>query len=298
MPSNREMRERIRSVGNITQVTHALETVSASRVRKAVQAVNGSRSYSEKAWKVLLHLARQPGRDNLHPLLQGRPFKGKSMLILVSGDRGLAGSYNMNVIRAGIEFEQSHARDVEYVAIGKKGREMLQRRRKKTIAEYTDLPVPPTYSDVSPIARTAIQEFLAENVDDVYIAYTQFHSMAHQDAVVEKILPITVDSNKKPGSDSANFAHKTNSVFIYEPDESGFIEEIVLKLLGVKIYQSILSSVACEFASRMMAMHNATENGKELLEVLHLDYNKARQNAITNELLDIAAGAEALQAAS
>ncbi len=294
MASNREMRQRITSVKNISQVTHALETVSASKVRKAVQAVNASRSYSIKAWKLLLHLARQPGSHQLHPLLNPRSKAGTTLVLMVSGDRGLAGSYNMNILRQVMLFESSHTHDIKYVAVGKKGRDLLLRRHKNIIAEFPNLGVPPTYNEVSVIGDLAVNEFINEKVDEVWVAYTDFITMSKQNPKLEKILPVTVE---KRADSSSNSTHSSNKVFIYEPDQSELLGEIIRNLAGIKVYQTILSSIACEYASRMMAMHTATENAKELMNVLQLEYNKARQNAITGELLDIIGGVEALKQA-
>ena len=294
MSSAREMRIRIRSVKNIAQVTKALETVSASNVRKAINSLSAAKPYAEKAWKVLIHLARQPGHNSLHPMLNERHEVRNGLVLLVSGDRGIAGAYNMNVVRNALIFEQNQAVPFRYISVGKKGRDMLLRRRKNVIAEFSDFSVPPTYGEVSALGRMLIQEYMTGNVDQVYIAYTDFKNMTHQTPVVQKIIPITVDTQETHRG-SYNFAEQTKSVFTYEPDEAGLFDEIITSFLSVFVYRAILTSVASEFASRMLAMHNATENAEELSELLTLEYNKARQSSITTELLDITAGAEALK---
>jgi len=294
MSSAREMRLRIRSVKNIAQVTKALETVSASNVRKAINALNAAKPYAEKAWKVLLHLARQPGHTSLHPLLNERHKVSNGLLLLVSGDRGLAGAYNMNIVRKALIFEQEQAVPFRYITIGKKGRDMLLRRRKNVITEFSEFSVPPTYNEVSALGRMLIQEYMAGNVDQVYVAYTDFASMTRQTPVVQKLIPLTVDTQKSHRG-SYNYAEQTKSVFTYEPDEAELFEEVITSFLSVYVYRAILTSVASEFASRMLAMHNATENADELSDLLTLEYNKARQSSITTELLDITAGAEALK---
>lgn len=288
------MRLRIRSINNIAQVTKALETVSASNVRKAINALNGARPYAEKAWKVLLHLARQPGHNSLHPMLNERHTVSKSLMLLVSGDRGLAGAYNMNIVRKALIFEKEQAVPFRYITIGKKGRDMLLRRRKNVIAEFSEFSVPPTYNEVSALGRMLIQEYMAGNVDQVFVAYTDFASMTRQTPVVQKLIPLTVDTQESHRG-SYNYAEQTKSVFTYEPDEAELFEEVITSFLSVYVYRAILTSVACEFASRMLAMHNATENADELSDLLTLEYNKARQSSITTELLDITAGAEALK---
>jgi F-type H+-transporting ATPase subunit gamma len=296
MASAREMRVRIRSVKNIAQVTRALETVSASKVRKAIAALNSTRPYSEKAWKLLLHLARQPGHNSLHPLLNERSKKENTLVLFISGDQGLAGVYNMNITREVLKFELDHTLPIRYITVGKKGRDMLLRRRKNIIAEFSNLAVPPTYAEISALGRMVIEEYLSGKVDQVFLAYTDFKTMASQTPVIKKIVPLTVETEESQ-RDRYNYAHKTNAVFTYEPDEAGFLEEVITRLVSVQVYRAVLDSIASEFSARMLAMHNATQNANDLVALLQLDYNKARQSNITKELLDIAAGAEALRGA-
>ena len=154
MASAREMRLRIKSVKNISQVTRALETVSASKVRKAINAVTATRSYATKAWQVLRHVAEQPGRDSLHPLLAQRKSVNNTLVIVITGDRGLAGAYNSNVIRFASQRFDSNAVPVNYIAVGRKGRDLLLRRGKKVIADFSNLPAAPSFADVSAVSYT------------------------------------------------------------------------------------------------------------------------------------------------
>src|SRR5512146_3568021 len=159
MASAREMRLRIKSVKNISQVTRALEAVSAAKVRKSVQAVMATRSYAGKAWQVLTHVALQPGRESLHPLLTDRPNPKSALAIVVTSDRGLAGAYNTNVIRFIAHHFDQYRHPVKYIAVGRKGRDLLLRRRKSLLADFSNLPGAPTFSDVSAIGRLAVAEF-------------------------------------------------------------------------------------------------------------------------------------------
>jgi len=296
MPSAREMRLRIRSVKNLSQVTRALETVSASKVRKAMQAALATRPYAEKAWKVLLHLARQPIQmQSLHPLLVERNQVNNILVIMVTGDRGLAGSYNVNMLRHTLEEFGHIETPVRYIAVGRKGRDMLARRRKNLLAEFSNLPSPPSFLDVSAIGRLAVNQYLSGEVDQVFIAYTEFVNMIKQDTIIRKILPLEVDTSGH--GHGTNSTHANHAVFSYEPDSSGLLDQIVPRFMAIQIYQAILSSQASEHAARMVAMRNATDNALDLVEDLQLDYNKARQQSITNDMLDIASGAEALSAA-
>jgi F-type H+-transporting ATPase subunit gamma len=295
MPSAREMRLRIRSVKNIAQVTKALETVSASKVRKAVQLYQATRPYAEKAWKVLIHLARQPGHNSLHPLLSERSEVKKVLVVMISSDRGLAGSYNVNILRHTLNEFDRLSHPVSYIAVGRKGRDMLVRRRKDVAAEFSNLPAAPSFYDVSSIGRLAVDDFLAGDYDQVYLAYTRFKTMVYQQSVVSKLLPLEIEYEKTSNKDSdISTTHRSSSVFTYEPDQEQILSEIVPRFTALQIYQAILSAMASEHAARMMAMHNATDNARELSDILQLEYNKARQQAITNDILDITGGAEAL----
>jgi F-type H+-transporting ATPase subunit gamma len=296
MASAREMRLRIRSVKNISQVTRALEAVSASKVRKAMAAVSATRAYASKAWQVLTHIARQPGREILHPLLTIRPQIRNILVLVISGDRGLAGAYNTNVIRYVTQRFGASEIPVRYIAVGRKGRDLLMRRRKQVIAEFSNLPPAPSYADVSAIGRLAVDEFLKGGADEVYLVYTDFINMARQETVVRKLLPLEVKD--ETGRVEAYEQKHLTAAYIYEPDESEIMDEIVPRFTALQVYQAILESLASEHAARMVAMSNATDNALELVDGLQLQYNKVRQQTITNDLLDIAGGAEALAKAT
>ncbi len=291
MPSNREMRLRIRSVKNLAQVTRAMETVSASKVRRATQAVAATQPYAEKAWKVLVHLARQPGHTTLHPLLTQRETVNNVLILMISSDRGLAGAYNVNILNHTLRFAADIAAPVHYVSVGRKGRDMLARRRRTVRADFSHLPNAPTFADLSAIGRLVVEEYLDGKADQVYLAYTRFHNMLRQEPVIRKLLPLDVEV----GGHGPNATHATSAaVFTYEPDQEELLDNIVPRFTALQVYQAILSSMASEHAARMVAMRNATDNANELVGLLQLEYNKARQQAITNDLLDVAGGAEAL----
>lgn len=291
MPSAREMRMRIRSVKNLAQVTRALEAVSASKVRKAMAAVQATRPYATKAWQVLTHMAMQPGREGMHPLLTRRPEVRKTLVLVISGDRGLAGAYNTNIIRFVLQNFDHSPVPVVYVAVGRKGRDMLLRRRKNVIAEFSNLPAAPSFADVSAIGRLVVDAFLRSEVDEVWLAYTDFINIIKQQPVLKKLLPLEVQRDERVEPYEAS---RLNATYIYEPEESQILDEIIPRFTALQVYQAILESLASEHAARMVAMRNATENALTLVADLQLMYNKARQQSITNDLLDIAGGAEAL----
>jgi F-type H+-transporting ATPase subunit gamma len=295
MASAREMRLRIKSVKNISQVTRALETVSASKVRKAINAVTATRAYATKAWQVLRHVAEQPGRDSLHPLLAQRKTINNALVVVVTGDRGLAGAYNSNVIRFVAQRFDSNPAPVRYIAVGRKGRDLLMRRGKKVVADFSNLPAAPSFMDVSAIGRMAVEEFNSGNVDEVYLVYTDFVSMSRQIATVKKLLPLELEGEGLV-EDFAQKSSGPTAAYEYEPDMRVILDEIIPRFTALQVYQAVLESQASEHAARMIAMRNATDNAKELIGALQLAYNKVRQQGITNDILDIVGGAEALSA--
>jgi len=297
MASAREMRLRIRSVKNISQVTRALQAVSASKVRKAIAALMGTRPYATKAWQVLTHVAGQPGRDTLHPLLTARPVVKKTLVVVVSGDRGLAGAYNTNLIRFVLRKFADHPTPVSYIAVGRKGRDLLLRRRMNVVADFSNLPAAPSFADVSAIGRLAVDEFLSGNADEVYLVYTDFVNMVRQDATAKKLLPLEVESDQSRVESFDTVKH-VSAAYQYEPAEREILDEIVPRFSALQVYQAILESLASEHAARMVAMRNATDNAIELVSALQLQYNKVRQQTITSDMLDIAGGAEALSQAT
>ncbi len=294
MANAREVKQRIRSVKNIAQVTRALQAVSASRVRKAMDAMYNTRPYANKAWQVLTHIAGQPGREMLHPLLTTREEIKSVIVIMISSDRGLAGPYNTNILRATQNAFGSYHVPVRYISVGRKGTELLYRRGKEIMADFSGLPAEPTFTDVSPIGRIAVDEFLAGNADEVYLMYTDFVNMVRQDPVQKKLLPLEYESTE--GLVAAEFTHSDgpSAAYLYEPSEGEILDEIIPSFTRLQVFQAVLESFASEHAARMVAMKNATDNATELAGLLQLDYNKARQLSITSDILDIVGGAEAL----
>ncbi|MGE5073138.1 MAG: ATP synthase F1 subunit gamma [Anaerolineae bacterium] len=292
MASAREMRLRIKSVKNISQVTRALEAVSAAKVRKSVQAVMATRAYAGKAWQVLTHVAMQPGRQSLHPLLTVRPNPKSALAIVITSDRGLAGAYNTNVIRFISQRFDQYRLPVRYIAVGRKGSDLLIRRRKPLVADFSNLPAAPSFADVSAIGRMAVEEFQKGEADEVFLIYTDFINMARQETTVKKLLPLDLD-----GSEHVMELEKHSgpaAAYEYEPDMREILDEIIPRFTALQVYQAILESQASEHAARMVAMHNATDNARELAGAYELQYNKMRQQTITNDILDIVGGAEAL----
>ncbi|HMB22848.1 MAG: ATP synthase F1 subunit gamma [Chloroflexota bacterium] len=294
MASAREMRLRIKSVKNISQVTRALEAVSAAKVRRSIQALMATRSYATKAWQVLTHITNQPGTVNLHPLLTARPDPKNATVIVMTADRGLAGAYNTNVIRQVLQrFDRAaYHLPVKYITVGRKGRDLLIRMRKPVLADFSNLPSAPKFSNLSSIGRLVVDDFIRGEVDEVYLVYTRFASMAQQVAEVKRLLPLEI-SGEHLVKDFGEHHTGPAAAYEFEPDQQQILDEMIPRFTALQIYQAVLESQASEHAARMVAMRNATDNARELVSALQLAYNKVRQQAITNDILDIVGGAEA-----
>jgi F-type H+-transporting ATPase subunit gamma len=296
MASAREMRLRIKSVKNISQVTRALEAVSAAKVRKAIQALTATRSYATKAWQVLRHITNQPGSLNLHPLLTARANPQNALVIVMTADRGLAGAYNTNVIRYALQRFDKYHLPVKYITVGRKGRDLLLRLQKPVLADFSNLASAPKFSALSAIGRLAVDEFIIGEVDEVFLIYTDFVSMARQVSTMKKLLPLEIGSSEHLVSEYSEPHTGPAAAYEFEPDQKEILNEMIPRFTALQVYQAVLESQASEHAARMIAMRNATENAKELVGALQLAYNKIRQQAITNDILDIVGGAEALSA--
>ncbi len=299
MASARDLKNRIRSIKNISQITRALEAVSASRVRRAQARVLTSRAFAEKAWEILLNVQGAMTGGAAHPLLAQHDTSGNVLIILITSDRGQAGAYNSNILRVGRRFAARQTKHVQYVAVGRKGRDSLVRARENLVAEFSYLPAEPSLADISPIARLAIDEFLSGRVDEVFIAYTDFINLLTQRPVVQRLLPLipyeTTDPTIAGFVKGAPQVSGGSTVYEFEPDPVAILEEIVPRFTVLQLFQAMLESRASEESSRMVAMRNASENAAGLITDYTLAYNKARQAAITSEILDIVGGAEALQ---
>ncbi len=297
MATAREIKRRIRSVDNIGQITRAMEAVAASKMRRAQDQVLGTRTYAQKAWEVLTHLASQWEADEaMHPLFQVRPVSAIG-LVLITSDRGLCGAFNHNMIRRALEFiEASEGTTVQLITVGRTGRNLMLRLGQPIVAEFSDLPASPRLIDVTPIARVAIDGFLEGQFDLVYLAYTDFVTTLTQRPAVKRLLPIRpTDLETQAMAEYVGDVRPTMvSEYIYEPDPRAILDEVLPRFTELQVYQAVLESIASEHSARMVAMRNASESAAELVEGLTLVFNKARQQAITREIMDISGGAEAL----
>jgi len=237
----------------------------------------------------------------LHPLLTRRAPVERILIVLIAGDRGLCGAYNQNVVRTALDFIARRGIPVRYITVGRRARDIMWRMGAEVVAEFHDIPVVASLSDVSAIARAAIDEFLEGRVDEVHLARTDFVNLLVQRPVIQRLLPL---SPAEPEEMQAMMEYIVDVQpapvieYIYEPDAATILEAVLPRFTELQVYQAVLEAQASEHAARMVAMSNATENAAALVDDLTLDYNKARQQAITREILDIAGGAEALTQAS
>ncbi|MEO8287994.1 MAG: ATP synthase F1 subunit gamma [Chloroflexota bacterium] len=302
MPSTREIRRRIGSAKNVSQITRAMEMVAASRMRRAQLAVVAGRPYATKIADVIQNLAARIAAsqdETVPPLLLARPIKNITV-ILISGDRGLAGALNTNVIRRALRFITAEAEvPVNVVAVGKKGRDFMLRSGRPVIAEFIGVSDRPTVRDIYPIARVASEEYLSGRTDAVYLIYTDFVNTLTQKPTVYRLLPVDVshvgEEGSLPGDNNPDVVEGgSNTEYIFEPSTRGVLEALVPRYIEVRIYQALLEHIASYQSAQMVAMRNATENAKEMISELTLAYNKLRQANITREIIEVSSGAAAL----
>jgi len=284
-----EIRKRIRSVKSIAKVTKAMQTVSASKMRRAQIMALATRPYSAKSWEVLGNLAGRLTPEQAHglPLLTARPVHAIEVLVITSSS-GLCGGYNHNVINAALELAAQQAVPVRFVTIGRKGRDYLSRYGHEIVADF-DLPDPPSADDARPIAHLLRDELERGRADQVWVASTDFVSTLVQRAQVRRLLPIAAEA---PGPATARLS------YTFEPNVATILEPMLRRFVDLQVYRAILDALASEHSARMVAMRSATDNALRLIDELTVGYNKARQEAITKELIDIVGGVAALQTAS
>ncbi len=274
MASIRDIKRHIKAVNNIKKITRTMEMVAGAKMQKTLSALLASRPYAQLAWNLLLNLAPKTERE-LHPLLQSRPIKN-TLLVLITSDRGLCGAYNMNVIGEALKNIQNRE-NFFILTVGKKGRDFFIRRGYNIVAEFTGLGAPVPFLSVPPIAQIIIEEFTKGRVDEVKLVYSDYVSNVVQRPTTIRLLPL------QPEKPEETFVAQ----FIYEPSATEVIDSLLVRIIEYKIYAAILESQASEFAARMMAMKNATDNAENFIQSLTLSYNKARQEGITKELTEL-----------
>ena len=293
MPSLLDIRRRVRAVKSTQQITKAMKMVAASKLRRAQERVQQARPYASQMLRVLNSLASRVD-PSAHPLLEERKMPragGKALLIVITADRGLCGSFNTNVIKASSVFiADNRSRQVALGLIGRRGRDYFGRRAFEIRYEQVNLFAALKFADARAIAASAIESFVSGQVDSVHLVYNEFKSVMQQKVVVEQLLPIP-----RHAFDAGAPAAGTPTIeYLYEPNPEALFKHLIPNHIEVQIYRALLESAAAEHAARMTAMDAATRNSADMIEQLTLYMNKVRQAAITREIIEVVSGAQAL----
>jgi F-type H+-transporting ATPase subunit gamma len=289
MQSPREMQKRIQTIENIGQLTRALQAVSASQVRTSRVLADNTRAYIVLAWQILADLYHEREFYHKMKIFDSPDLSKPSLIVFISADRGLAGSFPTNIFKTVIDLDRKLNVPVQYITIGKKGRDMLQRRRKKIIADFSELSTVSSFHDLKAMAAIVLEDFEKGLFGQAYIVYTEYESMSKFTPTVKQLLPF---------SDSVNGEQEISTPFhrggcIYEGDPDVIMHSLLTRFIRMELFHAITSSKASEHTSRMLAMNQATENSEEILASLNLEFNKIRQLRITNDILDIIGGSSA-----
>ena len=289
MPSLIDIRRRVRAVKSTQQITKAMKMVSSSKLRRAQERILRSRPYAQEMLRVFNNLATRTDRS-AHPLLNDDPLAARTLIIVITADRGLCGSFNTNVAKAALQFsiDQPKApdgRDVAMALVGRKARDFFQRRGFDVLYEEVGLFQNVKWSHAQAIASTAIKEFLGPDISSVYLIYNEFKSVIAQRVVIEKLLPIPRLDVQSEGIQGADY--------LFEPDPEQLLNTLLPMHVAVQVNRALLESSAAEHAARMQSMDSATRNAKEMVDRLTLYMNKVRQAAITREIIEVVSGAQA-----
>jgi F-type H+-transporting ATPase subunit gamma len=293
--SLRDIRKRIASVRSTRQITKAMKMVAAAKLRRAQENILATRPYAAKMLEVLRSLAARTSPD-AHPLLYRREPR-RIELVVITSDRGLCGAFNMNLIQKAerfVEEEKTGAESLTLSFIGRKGRDYFRKKKVTIRQEYINLFGKVDYPLAARIGQDLGKSYVAERVDAIYLLYSEFKSAIQQRVVLEKVLPLAPGLLKE-AEKGKEISTAAAVDYIYEPSEVEILGKILPMYVEVQVYRALLESVASEFGARMTAMENATQNAGEMIDKLTLIYNKARQAAITKELIEIVSGAEALK---
>jgi F-type H+-transporting ATPase subunit gamma len=290
MATLRDIKRRIRSVESTQKITKAMKLVAAAKLRRAQERVIGARPYAQKMGELLGSLVSRVGDDG-HPLLVRRTGARKR-LVVITADKGLCGAFNSNVIRAATHYLRGGDNvDVTLVVVGKKSRDFFRRRQWPVKSEMLGFFDRLAYSHAQELAGGLMADYLAGETDEVHLIYNEFRSVAVQRVTQQQLLPIQADAVAGAGDAAAG-------EYIFEPGPDAILASLLPRHVTTQVYRALMESVAGEFGARMTAMEAATKNAKEMIGVLTIQYNKARQERITKELLDIVGGAEALRQAT
>ena len=298
MPSQRDIKRRIDSVRNTRKITRAMELVASARLRRAQERIEALRPYAQAMRRLMAQAARQSGSLTGMPLLEERESVERAQIVVITGDRGLAGAFNVNILRRGYaverELRDGGASEVDYVAVGKKGAGTLRFRGLPTDRTFQGFSTDPSFADAHSVAEHVVSRFVEGEVDRVMLVYNAFKSALEQRVTEEQLLPIPrrIVEDEGEGEDAEPSFSKALAFF--EPDAKDFLETLLPTYLDTTVYRALLESAAAELGARRTAMRNASDNAQALIGDLTLAMNRARQAAITQEILEVVAGADAL----
>jgi F-type H+-transporting ATPase subunit gamma len=296
MPSLIDIRRRVRAVKSTQQITKAMKMVSSSKLRRAQERILRSRPYAQEMLRVFNNLATRVD-TTAHPLLNDDPESGRTLLIVITADRGLCGSFNTNIVKSALQFTLEHPNssdgaEVALALVGRKGRDFFMRRGFDVKYEEVGLFQNPKWSHAQAIAKSAIDEFLGPDISSVYLVYNEFRSVISQRVVIEKLLPIprlNEAENKATGASA-----EAPIEYLFEPDPEALLKTLLPLHVSVQVSRALMESSAAEHAARMQSMDSATRNAKDMVDRLTLYMNKVRQAAITREIIEVVSGAQAL----
>ena len=289
MPNLRDIKRRIKSVKNTQQITKAMKLVSASKLRKAQEAIMSARPYALKLMDVLHHLSARCNHD-VHPLLDNRDGK-RWLILMVTADRGLCGGFNGSITKKAIQLIKDNSdKEIQLITAGKKGHAYFKNKENKILHDHSGWTRDFNYLKAAEISSTLSTLFSEKSIDRAYVLYNEFKSVMQQEVILEQRLPI-VPEKLDTGKASMNIVD-----YIYEPEEEAILNTLLERYMTVEVYRAFLESSASEHGARMTAMDSASRNAGEMIGGLTLTYNKARQAYITKELIEIVNGAEALKA--
>lgn len=299
MASTRDIKRRIESVRGTRKITRAMELVASAKLRRAQDRIESLRPYAQSMRRLMAQAARQSGSLQGMPLLEERDGLRRGAIVVVTGDRGLAGAFNVNILRRGFaiaeEMQAEGAQEVVFVAVGKKGIGTLRFRGKTVDRSFKGFSINPTYADAQQVAEHLVERFTSEGgVDRVTLVYNAFKSVLEQKVTDEQLLPIPRRIVEDEDDIEDNESSLTKALAFFEPEAKDFLEKLLPTYLDTTIYRALLESAAAELAARRAAMRNATDNAGELIDAYTLQMNRARQAAITQEILEVVAGADAL----
>ena len=294
MPSLLDIRRRVRAVKSTQQITKAMKMVSSSKLRRAQERILKSRPYAQEMLRVFNNLATRTDHA-AHPLLNDDPLAARTLIIVITADRGLCGGFNTNVAKAALQFsidqpKSPDGRDVAMALVGRKARDFFLRRGFDVLYEEVGLFQNVKWSHAQAIAATAIKEFLGPDISSVYLVYNEFKSVISQRVVIEKLLPIP---RLRAEDTDAGASAGQASDYLFEPDPAQLLNTLLPMHVAVQVNRALLESSAAEHAARMQSMDSATRNAKEMVDRLTLYMNKVRQAAITREIIEVVSGAQA-----